>query len=201
MRGRTTQRGRPWVWGLVAGMLLAMTLGCDEPGEVYPEVNEDLPKPVEQTLSLLKRGFEVNVQDALAGAAELKGLHTAFDDQVGQIEGAEALHLKFGRTSVRVRNPANKSPAWAMRPVAVFGDVKTHTLDKQLHIYDLGQGRRGALEAIGMQIHCIRCHGRGSALGEKVRARIEAEFPDDEALDFKGNELRGWYWVEYDAPR
>ena len=185
----------------LGGLLLLAGGGCEEPGEVYVEANEELPAAGEQVLQTLKKGFEIDVQRALVGEVKLAGLHGANDARAGKVDGAAAINLKFGRTSVRVRNQANAAPAWALRTISEADDVKTHRLEKSVHLLDIGDGRRGYLEAIGTQIHCIRCHVRDSALGEKVRDEIKAQYPEDEAIDFKTGELRGWFWLEYDAAK
>ncbi len=201
----------PWAcgpFGAAARLAMVMTAvtmpllaGCEEPGEVYPEVNEDLPAPAANALDTLRKGFDLHLAEALAGEAELKGLHAFHDDRAAKTDGAEAIHLKFGRTSVRLRNKANTMPKWATRTLRASGDEKTHRMDKNTFTFDIGTGRRGHLEAIGTRIECIRCHGRDAVLGDKVRDKIKAQFPNDEAVDYKGGELRGWFWLEYDAAK
>ena len=197
----TTRTTRRWRALAVASALVLSCWGCEEPGQEYAEVNEHLPAPATKALKVLRSGFDEGLKDALKGSAKLVGTHARFDDRAAKVEGAAAINLKFGRTSDRIFNQANAPPAWAVRTVAQSGDMKTHEMDKQFHTFDIGNGRRGHMEAIGLSIECIRCHGRDSALADGMKERLKAEFPQGAAVGYKGNQLRGWYWLEYDAAK
>lgn len=103
--------------------------------------------------------------------------------------------IRVGRTSHRLRNPANTAPDWvaplleqyqaggtALAPVAV----------------DLSDGRTGYVEPIATQPLCLMCHGDDIEPG--IAARLAALYPDDRATGFKAGDLRGVFWVEYPAP-
>lgn len=184
------------------GLLCALSLwACKEPGVEMPQVNEALPAPATEVLKVLRNGHSLGLKEALTGKAKLAGTHRLHDERAAKVEGAAALNLKFGRTSNRIRNQANKAPAWAVRVLAGHGSEKTYLMEKKFYTFDVGNGRRGYLEALEMSLECIRCHGRESDLAPGMKARLDAEFPEDEATGYKGSELRGWFWLEYDATK
>ncbi len=185
----------------LACVMMFTAWGCEKPGEVFPEVNEDLPLAGEKVLTKLKAGFDVGLKEALKSDGKLEGAHTTNDAKAAKTDGVSAINLKFGRTSSRLRNPANAIPTWAVRTIKELDNLKTHKLEKSTYLFDVGKGRRGYIEAIGLAIECIRCHGLDSALGEGMKKRVEGEFPEDKAMGYKGGQLRGWYWLEYDAAK
>ena len=54
--------------------------------------------------------------------------------------------------------------------------------------------RVGYVEPIITQPLCLRCHG--DSIDEATRAAIAERYPDDEAVGFERDELRGLFWVE-----
>jgi molybdenum cofactor biosynthesis enzyme MoaA len=86
--------------------------------------------------------------------------------------------VAIGRTSHRVRNPANA------QPVTV----------------DLG-GRIGMLRPIGTQPFCETCHGARETVDAAIGDVLKTAYPDDEAVGFAAGDLRGWFWVEADVAR
>lgn len=104
----------------------------------------------------------------------------------------------FGRTSHRLRNPANAPRPWAApylkaaagKPAA---EVKPVTVD-------LG-GTVGVLRPIGAQTLCLRCHGERAAFPPALSGRLGELYPKDAAVGFKEGELRGFFWAEVPKAR
>ncbi len=103
------------------------------------------------------------------------------------IEGVE-----LGRTSHRLRNPANSAPDW-VDPVleAYFGEDS----DRAPRLVHLPNDRLGYVEPIVLQPLCVACHGK--FLAPDVAAKIKEAYPEDEATGFEVGDLRGVFWVEY----
>lgn len=97
-----------------------------------------------------------------------------------------------GRTSHRLRNPANRSPDWV-------SPVLDHYLEapasRDARVVELGDGRFGYVEPIALQPMCVMCHGK--TLAPDVAERIAALYPDDEATGFDVGDLRGVFWLEF----
>jgi len=102
--------------------------------------------------------------------------------------------VRVGRTSHRLRNPANAPPDW-VRPIldAYLANPSARTPRTTA----LPNGRSGYVEPILAQPLCLTCHGQ--ALAPDVAARIRELYPEDEAVGFEVGDLRGVLWVELPA--
>ena len=96
--------------------------------------------------------------------------------------------VAIGRTSWKLRNPANAAPAWAEDLVAARVEApRTRAHD---------DGRLGALLPIRVATKCLTCHGNDAALSEEVRMALADAYPEDRATGFADGDLRGWFWIE-----
>ncbi len=96
--------------------------------------------------------------------------------------------VKIGRTSFRLRNPANTPPQWAAAVVRQrVGEPK---------FLDLPDGKLGAMLPIKLMSQCIGCHGSTDQIDADVLTALADGYPSDRATGFKVDELRGWFWVE-----
>ncbi len=102
--------------------------------------------------------------------------------------------VRMGRTSHRLRNPANVGPDWVEPILRGYldeqGDVGPRTVV-------LPEDRVGYVEPIALQPLCVTCHG--TVLASDVAAQIERDYPDDRAIGFEVGDLRGVFWVEFPA--
>lgn len=100
--------------------------------------------------------------------------------------------MALGRTSTRLRNPANEPRAWvrpylekwAGRPAA----------EAPVEIVDLGQGRVGVISPIAAGALCLTCHGTN--LSSPLRSALKEAYPRDQATGFRAGDLRGVFWAE-----
>ncbi len=97
-------------------------------------------------------------------------------------------HLRIGRTSQRLRNPANRAPVWATASIAGAAAEPLFFTgpDQQL----------GALYPIRLQPQCVQCHGRADELSAATRSALQQHYGNDAATGFAPGDLRGWFWVE-----
>ncbi len=102
--------------------------------------------------------------------------------------------VRLGRTSHRLRNPANVAPDWVAPILASYLEPGAQPAPRAVSLPD---GRAGYVEPIRLQPLCLTCHG--SELAPEVAARIEALYPEDRATGFAVGELRGVFWVEHPA--
>lgn len=96
--------------------------------------------------------------------------------------------LVVGRTSFRLRNPANRAPEWAVDLVEkrVAGPTWLIAPD----------GRLGGLVPIRLKAECGMCHGPEAEISAEIRTAIHEGYPEDAATGFHEGDLRGWFWVE-----
>ncbi len=110
---------------------------------------------------------------------------------------AEAVALKqgieLGRTSHRVRNPANAARPWAR--AIVEGGAGAKAASQQIRVVDLGE-RVGVLRPIGTADMCTRCHGAAPDVKRNLGEALTTAYPQDRAVGFAAGDLRGWFWAE-----
>ena len=145
-----------------------------------------------------------------AFAAELKGALTAglasggpigaigvCRDQAPAIaaDGSRALGAQVGRTSERLRNPAN-APTRAERAVLdafarrVAAGEAAETME---HWEILGDGSALYMKPIMVGGPCLACHGRD--LAPPIAAAIDAAYPGDQATGYEEGDLRGAFRI------
>jgi hypothetical protein len=101
--------------------------------------------------------------------------------------------IELGRTSHRVRNPANAPRPWARAIVEGSAGVKSGA--ERIRVVDLGE-RVGVLRPIGTADMCTRCHGAEADVRRNMGGALAAAYPQDRATGFSPGDLRGWMWAE-----
>ncbi len=101
---------------------------------------------------------------------------------------SEDYGVKIGRTSHKLRNPANAPPSWAEQVVAAQVGQPTYLAGPN--------GELGTLLPIRLKAECQMCHGAPTEIIEEIQNALAEYYPDDQATGFKEGDLRGWFWVE-----
>jgi hypothetical protein len=101
--------------------------------------------------------------------------------------------IELGRTSHRLRNPANAPRPWARVIVDAGSGAKASA--EKLRTVDLGD-RVGVLRPIGTAETCTKCHGAEDEVRRNIGATLAAAYPEDHATGFAPGDLRGWMWAE-----
>jgi hypothetical protein len=99
--------------------------------------------------------------------------------------------VAVGRTSHRLRNPANAPEDWMLPLLDAYRE--SEPAPGSFRTVDLGARGTGYVEPIYLQPLCATCHGESvdPALLEKIRAL----YPEDRATGFRVGELRGLFWA------
>ncbi|MDP2346078.1 MAG: DUF3365 domain-containing protein [Deltaproteobacteria bacterium] len=193
-------------------LVALVVIGCKPPAEANsaaPVPVLTAPTPVAPTLS---PSSPVAPARAIAAAGALKGeLKAALEDamKVGGPVGAidvckdkgqsiAAAHTKeglaVGRTSHKLRNPANAPRPWVQPLLDEM--VKSDPTTLTARTIALEGGRVGYVEPIVTGQLCLACH---EAITPVVQAKLAGTYPNDAATGFKLGELRGVVWVEMTA--
>ena len=99
--------------------------------------------------------------------------------------------VAVGRTSHRLRNPANAPEPWM---VPLLDELRAAPSQPGAwRSVDLGSRGTGYVEPITLQPMCATCHGEAVEPG--LLQRIRARYPSDEAVGFRVGELRGMFWA------
>ena len=100
--------------------------------------------------------------------------------------------VTIGRTSLKLRNPANEPPAW-VKPLLEDAPAETQ-------VVDLPEGHTGVLLPIKLQAKCLSCHGPTDQIPDAILSQLAVHYPNDQATGFQADDLRGWFWVEVPNP-
>lgn len=150
------------------------------------------------------RQFGGTLQDALQQAVQVGGPVNGIavcHDRAGQIAAdlSSKLNMIVGRTSLRLRNPANAPDNWELAVLKQFEARKAQgepadTLEFSAVIDDeQGQKTFRYMKAIPTAAPCLTCHGE--AINPEVDARLKALYPNDQARGFREGELRGAFTI------
>jgi hypothetical protein len=125
-------------------------------------------------------------------SAEAQGL-TA---QIGSEHGA-----RVGRSSLRLRNPANAAPPWVEAWLRQQGERPAEGVGGFSRIEEEGDARFARFVApIAVEAPCVACHGPADALPATVTGLIRERYPSDAATGYNVGDLRGALWAEVALP-
>ncbi len=148
----------------------------------------------EQAMNELQRALLTKLTAAMTSGGPAAAVEVCRTDARTIAEAvAKAQGLELGRTSHRLRNPANAPRGWA-RP-AVDAAAGSKAASEGLRVFDLGD-RVGVLRPIGTAEACTKCHGAADEVHRSIGATLAAAYPQDRATGFAPGDLRGWMWAE-----
>lgn len=141
----------------------------------------------------LAQGLMGALTAATAGgdfAAGIDACHTQAPAIAEQLQtDSGGISVRVGRTSERLRNPANVAPEWVAAAMATPEPAGTWS-----------DGTRvGTLTPIPTGALCVNCHGATDQLAPGVTDALARLYPNDQATGFAEGDLRGWFWVEVAA--
>lgn len=144
------------------------------------------------------RAFQKALQARLGEAMKQGGPPAAIEvcaRDAGRIasETSASTGVKMGRTSDRLRNPANAPPDWTRAPLAAAAGKRGAEV-KPVAV-DLG-GKVGVLLPITAGSACLGCHGPAASIQPTVKEAIAARYPGDRAVGYAEGDFRGFLWVE-----
>jgi hypothetical protein len=184
---------------IVSPVLFMFALGLAGPATATAKEPDRLEEGRE-----IARGFGGELRGALQAAMEQGGPLAAID--VCHLEAplmarkaAETSGAVVGRTSTRVRNPANQPDLHERTVLAEFAErLATGPMDPPPERLDtLEDGRVRYMSAIVVQPPCLACHGE--SLAAPVAEAIDVRYPEDEARGYALGELRGAFTITWPA--
>jgi len=152
-------------------------------GEAQPDGAALLAPFKAQLQQALKRGLAKGPADAVA-VCRLEAPAIA--------ESLSRESVLMGRTSHRLRNPANAGPDWVDPIVNAYLENPS---GRSPQTVALGEQRVGYVEPIVTKPLCLTCHGDN--LAPDIANRLRELYPEDRATGFHTGDLRGVFWVEY----
>jgi hypothetical protein len=103
-----------------------------------------------------------------------------------------------GRTSLKLRNPANAPDVWERSVLESFEERKGAGEDPaKMEHYEVvsqeGVKELRYMKAIPTAQLCLACHGEN--VDSITRTRLEKLYPDDQALGYKAGDIRGAFSI------
>lgn len=165
-------------------ILAALATGPANAGGAGPGGGAELLAPFKRDLQqALKDGLAEGPEAAIK-ACKLKAPEIA--------DALSTNGVRMGRTSERLRNPANVGPQWVG---PILDAYRLDASNRQPRTVALGGSRSGYVEPIIVQPLCLTCHGQG--LAPAISSRISQAYPQDQAVGYQVGDLRGVFWVEF----
>ena len=162
--------------------------------EDVPESLESEVKNADAAIQALQAALIEALTNELRSEGPLGAIHVCRDQaQAITARVAREQGIDVGRTSHRLRNPANRPRPWSEPFVSEGADKNYDTVQPRL--VDLGE-RVGVIRPINTLGMCTQCHGNDEQILPEVREAIAAAYPEDRATGFGVGDLRGWIWAE-----
>jgi len=172
---------------VVAGMLLS---ACSERSVEAPHSQNAAAQGaalLEPFKSELMQALSAGMQEGPAAAIEVCSREAPEIARKLSVDG-----VQMGRSSHKLRNPANAPPAWL---APVLGRYASGEQSLEPQVVTIDNGRHGYVEPIITRPMCLTCHG--SEIDAEVREQLAADYPMDRATGFEAGDLRGVFWVEF----
>lgn len=101
--------------------------------------------------------------------------------------------VSVGRSSLRLRNPANAGPVWVQEWLVAQGE---RTAEGVAPMATVSGGVARVARPIVVEAPCLACHGPAETVAPEVRAVLAAQYPADRATGYALGDLRGVLWAE-----
>lgn len=153
------------------------------------------------------KGFFTNLKGELQAGMKAGGPVNAVDvchlkapaiaDDAAKISGWEV-----GRTTLKLRNPANAPDEWEHKVLAWFEARKAEGADPKgleyAEVVGTGDERTFRyMKAIPQGEICMVCHG-GDSVAPEVEAKIAELYPEDAARGYRPGDIRGAFTLSKD---
>jgi len=137
----------------------------------------------------LKKSLQGALKPALAESPD-KAVEVCHLEAGPLTQKAATGGVKLGRTSHKLRNPANAQAQW-MR--LLYARLQQGEPPAPYMVAELPDGSFGYLEPIVTKPLCLTCHG--ADIPAAVKTLLDKKYPKDEARGFVAGELRGAWWA------
>jgi hypothetical protein len=157
---------------------------------------------VKEAVPALAGALKTRLQAAMSdGGPEAAARVCADEAQAMTQKLADERGVSVGRSSLRLRNPANQGPEWVTAWLTEQGERPAAGVEGFARV-DVVGGTRVArvLKPIPVDALCLTCHGPKETLTEPVRALLAARYPTDAATGYAVGDLRGAVWGEATVP-
>jgi Protein of unknown function (DUF3365) len=197
--GRRLRRLVPfWCLGVLAAAAIAMApaqvVGQAKPDPTAEDLAERARKAYAVTHTFNER-YKADLTNALKdGPVAAIGAYAEFATGIASTLSEES-PFEITRTALRVRNGDNLPDAWELANLEKFAkEIKAGADPKKLEVYSVtttteGQKLFRYMRPIMTGEQCLVCHG--TDVKGDVKSEIAKSYPDDKALGYNLNDMRG----------
>jgi Protein of unknown function (DUF3365) len=142
--------------------------------------------------------LKTQLKNAMKSGGPLNAI-TACNIKAPQIAEARSTDgWQVRRTSIRLRNPGNKSDAWERSILLAFKQqlvegAPAANLQSSMIESNHEVSRYRFMKAIPVDEICLACHG--DTIAKDVQAVLAEKYPSDAATGYKPGELRGAFTI------
>ena len=106
--------------------------------------------------------------------------------------------IKISRTSTNFRNPNNAPNKESRAILAKYAENKANGVESKSIVQKGENGNIHYYKPIYMKALCLNCHGdAGSNVSEEVVSQLNKLYPQDKAMGYKLDDLRGAWHIEF----
>lgn len=174
-------------FALVLVALLTSLLGCQAADEAPTQAEMDR---AQETLLPFKEELVDALMGTLQNADPSEAIHVCREKAPEIAARLSVDGVRMGRTSHKIRNPANAPEPWVEPLLAAYLEEPTNTKPRAVVI---DEATFGYVEPIYVMSFCLSCHG--PSIEPELQATIQSLYPEDQATGFRANDLRGLFWV------
>ncbi|PHQ79939.1 MAG: cytochrome c family protein [Phycisphaera sp.] len=176
---------------LAAAVLLLTLTGCNKTDKTPAVPSPEAIAKAEAARDELMKTLKGELIAAIGEGGPASAITVCKDRAPAIAQEVAANHnVRIGRTSFSLRNQANTPPAW------VADLIKNRTESQNLTLAQ--DGTLHALYPVRTKPECLLCHGDPDSTAPAIKEQITALYPQDNAMGFALNDLRGYVWVEVD---
>lgn len=184
---------RALIVGSVATLALS-SISATATDSESPRLASGTAERASELLAPFKKDLMAALAAGMAGGGPAAAIDACRIEAPAIAERRSRDGVRMGRSSHRLRNPANAGPRWV---TAIIDDYLSHPELLGPRVVELDDGRAGYVEPIRLQAMCLVCHGETIEPG--LAQTFEERYPDDRATGFAVGDLRGVFWVELPA--
>jgi len=175
---------------ILIGQLLPAAVLAGGPDTTGTDSEQELAAA---TLLPFKQKLKKTLVTEISSGGPLAALNACNLEASGIAVAASTQSVRVGRTSHKLRNPANAPADW-MQPL--LAKWQANPAEAAPVLLDVN-GVTAYAEPILTGELCLVCHGSAEQIPEAVQARLDVLYPDDAATGFSAGELRGMFWAEF----
>lgn len=178
---------------------LFLTLACSVPEPVPPAAPAvDHEQVALDAAEAAAKKLGGTLRERLTGAMTEGGPTQAIGMCADEAQGLTAgvageTKASVGRSSLRLRNPANAAPEWVAAWLAEQGERPAEGVTGFAKVID---GKARVLKPIAVEAPCVACHGPKESLEPAVATLLTERYPTDQATGYAVGDLRGALWAE-----